>query len=135
MEQRPFWPPQRKIPPNTTQSIPAAWQSTEPNSVATRSILRSYSLCETLRQVNDQHRHGVDTAQGFISDIYPIVLWRWVDRKMFNDIWPLVESRNKRSFTVVDASAVTCIRERPGSLCVAIDDDLDGFGFEVYPKL
>ena len=82
-----------------------------------------------------QHRHGVDAARGFISDVYPTVLWRWVDLKMFNDIWPLVESTNKRSFNVVDASAVTCIRERPGSLCVAIDDDLDGFGFEVYPKL
>lgn len=81
-----------------------------------------------------QIRHGLAAASRFMADVYPLVMWRWVDRRMFDDIWPLVESEGRRGFTVVDASAVTCIRERPGSVCVAVDSGLAGFGFEIVPQ-
>ncbi len=98
-------------------------------------ILFSSSLVlgETLGLL--QIRHGIDAASRFMSDLYPLVVWRWVDRKMFDDVWRLVRSEDRRGFTVVDASAVTCIRERLGSVCVAIDDDLRRFDFEVYPHV
>ena len=91
----------------------------------------SFVLGETLGLL--QFRHGVEAATRFMADVYPLVMWRWVDAKMFDDMWDIVRNSVRRSFTVVDASAVTCIRERPGSVCVAIDTDLTGFGFDVYP--
>jgi len=80
-------------------------------------------------------RHGIGAAGKFMSEIYPLVVWRWIDEAMMGRIWNLVETQQKRSFTVVDASAVICIAERPGSVCVAVDEDLRAFHFEVFPKL
>lgn len=82
-----------------------------------------------------QIRHGLEAAGRFMTDIYPLVLWRWVDRTMFAEVWRLVEERNRRGFTAVDASLVVSIRERPGSFCIAVDKDLSGFGFEVVPQI
>lgn len=93
----------------------------------------SLVLGETLGLL--QIRHGVDAAKRFMTDIYPLVLWRWIDSAMLASIWNLVEAQHKRSFTAVDASAVVCIGERPGSVCVAVDEDLRGFGFEMFPKI
>jgi len=91
----------------------------------------SFVLGETLGLL--QFRHGVEAAERFMTDIYPLVMWRWVDAKMFDDVWKIVKDSGRRSLTVVDASAVTCIRERAGSVCVAVDTDLKGFGFDVLP--
>lgn len=81
-----------------------------------------------------QTRHGVDAAARFMTTIYPLIAWRWIDQDLFPEIWRLVQAVGARSFTAVDASAVVCIAEHPGSVCVAVDDDLRAFGFEVFPK-
>lgn len=91
----------------------------------------SLALGETLGLL--QFRHGVQAAERFMTDVYPLVMWRWVDAKMFEDVWDIVRSTGCRGLTVVDASAVACIRERAGSVCVAVDTDLTGFGFDVLP--
>jgi hypothetical protein len=91
----------------------------------------SFVLGETLGLL--QFRHGVQAADRFMTDVYPLVMWRWVDAKMFADVWDIVRSSGRRSLTVVDASAVACIRERAGSVCIAVDTDLSGFGFDVLP--
>jgi predicted nucleic acid-binding protein len=103
------------------------------SAVAARRTLFSSSLVlgEILGLL--QIRHGLEAAARFMADVYPLVMWRWVDRGMFEDIWRLVQSQGKRGFTVVDASAVFCVRERAGSVCVAVDEDLADFGFQVYP--
>ena len=93
----------------------------------------SLALGETLGLL--QFRHGLKAASRFMADVYPLVMWRWVDRKLFDEIWRLVDSEGKRTFTAVDASAVACMRERPGSVCVAVDADLARFEFEVFPEL
>jgi predicted nucleic acid-binding protein len=80
-----------------------------------------------------QFRHGLQAASRFMTDVFPLVRWRWVDAPMFDSIWRLVREEQRSSLTVVDASAVVCIRERPGSVCVAVDDDLRSFEFEVLP--
>jgi hypothetical protein len=67
--------------------------------------------------------------------VHPLVEWRWVDPPLFARIWKVVAQRGKRSFTVVDESAVVFIEDRPGSVCVAVDEDLEGLGFDVVPKL
>lgn len=92
----------------------------------------SFVLSEILGLL--QIRHGVDAARRFMMDVYPVVQWRWVDSKMYQEIWKLVISEKKRSFTVVDASAVVCVRDRPGSVCLAVDADLERFDFEVVPQ-
>jgi len=91
----------------------------------------SFVLGETLGLL--QFRHGVQAAQRFMTDVYPMVMWRWVDAKMFADVWDIVIGSGRRSLTVVDASAVACIHERAGSVCIAVDTDLTGFGFDVLP--
>lgn len=103
------------------------------SAVATGRTLFSSSLVlgEILGLL--QIRHGLEAAARFMADVYPLVMWRWLERGMFEDIWRLVQAQGKRGLTVVDASAVLCVRERPGSVCVAVDEDLTGFGFQVYP--
>jgi predicted nucleic acid-binding protein len=93
----------------------------------------SLVLGETLGLL--QMRHGVSMASRYMAEVYPLVVWRWIDEPMMRDIWRLVDTRRKRSFTAVDASAVVCIGERPGSVCVAVDDDLRAFDFDVFPVL
>ena len=68
-----------------------------------------------------------------MTDVYPLMMWRWVDAKMFADVWDIARISRRRSLTVVDASAVACIRERAGSVSIAVDTDLTGFGFYVLP--
>ena len=80
-----------------------------------------------------QFRHGLEAASRFMTDVYPLVRWRWIDAPLFDSIWRLVREENRRNLAVVDASAVVCIRERPGSVCVAVDDDLRRFEFDVLP--
>ncbi len=92
----------------------------------------SLVLGETLGLL--QIRHGIGAAGKFMTEIYPVVVWRWIDEALMLRIWNLVETQQKRSFTAVDASAVVCIEERPGSCCVAVDDDLRAFDFEVCPS-
>lgn len=91
----------------------------------------SFVLCETLGLL--QMRHGTKAVQTFLSRIFPLVRWRWVDEPLFVEICRLLQGRTSRTFTSVDASCVACVQERPGSDCIAVDEDLRGFGFDVYP--
>ena len=95
-------------------------------------ISTSLVLGETLGLL--QHRHGVDAARRFIENIYPAVSWRWVDENLLSNAWQILEERNRRGFTIVDASVVAAVRERPGCVCAAFDPDLGRFGFEVLPS-
>lgn len=96
-----------------------------------RLFSSSFVLCETLGLLD--RRHGRAGAAAFLDDVFPVVEWRWVDEVLFEAIRLIHARRRRRGFTIVDASAVACIAERPGSLCVAIDDGLRGLGFEVHP--
>jgi predicted nucleic acid-binding protein len=91
----------------------------------------AFVLCETLGLL--QTRHGLGAARTFLTGVFPLVEWRWIDETLFAKIRDVLESRSSRAFTIVDASCVVCVRERAGSDCIAVDDDLRGFGFEVYP--
>lgn len=94
-------------------------------------ISTSLVLGETLGLM--QHRHGVDAARRFMQSIYPAVSWRWVDSGLLREAWRILDEKNLRGFTIVDASVVAAIAERPGCACAAFDPDLTGFGFEVVP--
>jgi predicted nucleic acid-binding protein len=91
----------------------------------------SFVLCETVGLL--QIRHGAKAVQTFLTKLYPLVQWRWVDEALFIEIRNLLQEKSARAFTSVDASCVVCTRERPGSVCVAVDADLRGFGFDVFP--
>jgi predicted nucleic acid-binding protein len=103
------------------------------SAVRAGEVLRSTSLVlgETLGLL--QTRHGFAAAARFMDAVYPIIEWRWVDDSLFDEAWRVAATRNARSFTIVDASVVACIREHPGTVCVAVDDDLAAFEFAVEP--
>ncbi len=92
----------------------------------------SFVLCETLGLL--QIRHGVKASRLFMDKVFPAVEWRWVDRALFQRLWELAQEHSRRSFTLVDASVVACIEQLPGSVCVAVDDDLRTFNFPVLPS-
>ncbi|MFH1436445.1 MAG: PIN domain-containing protein [Pseudomonadota bacterium] len=93
----------------------------------------SFVLCETLGLL--QIRHGMAAAGLFMERLYPLVEWIWVDELMHQRMWELVRARKKRGFTIVDASVVACVEQRPGSVCIAVDKEMEKFGFEVLPVL
>jgi predicted nucleic acid-binding protein len=80
-----------------------------------------------------EFRQGLEAASRFMTDVFPLVLWPWVDAPLFDSLWCLVREKQRRRLRLVDARAVVCIRERPGSVCVAVDDDLRRFEFDVLP--
>jgi predicted nucleic acid-binding protein len=91
----------------------------------------SFVLCETMGLL--QARHGSAAVTTFVGNVFPMVEWRWVDEALFERICQILSGRTSRAFTSVDASCVACVLERPGSDCIALDEDLKGFGFEVHP--
>lgn len=92
----------------------------------------SFVLSETLGLL--QIRHGLEAARLFMDRIYPALEWRWVDDALLERMWRIHVSRSERGFTIVDASIVACIEDRPGCACLAVDDGLRGLGFEVLPE-
>ena len=94
-------------------------------------ISTSLVLGETLGLL--QHRHGVGAARRFVESIYPAVSWRWVEARLMQKAWQILDERNRREFTIVDGSVVAAVKERSGCRCMAFDPDLKGFGFEVLP--
>lgn len=91
----------------------------------------SFVLCETLGLL--QMRHGLRAVQTFLERVHPLIAWRWVDEALFVEIRRIMQARPSRGLTSVDASCIACVRERPGSACIAVDDDLRGLGFDVLP--
>jgi len=94
-------------------------------------VSTSFVLSETQDLL--QVRHGLKAAKVFMDRVYPAVEWRWVDEDMFGRMLKIHAGQKERGFTIVDASVVACIEERPGSACLAVDEGLSGFGFEVLP--
>lgn len=97
-----------------------------------RLISTSLVLGETLGLL--QVRHGFQAAEVFMQKIHPVIVWRWVDQAMFSRMWPICKGRRLRGFTIVDASVVACMEEHPGATCIALDEDLKGFGFPLLPE-
>ena len=80
-----------------------------------------------------QIRHGRPAAAAFTEKVAPRVEWRWVDDALLRRALVAHAEKPGRGFTLVDACGVVCVRDRPGSVCVALDSDFEGRGFDVVP--
>ena len=90
----------------------------------------SYVLVESIALI--QRRLGYSVLKAFVESVTEVFSIIWVGEKIHRDAWALVEQRQGREFSFVDATTILIAKEIDAHV-VTFDDSFKKVGIKTLP--
>lgn len=98
-------------------------------SCTTTLVTTNYVLVEAVALV--QNRLGLQAAKGFLAEMAPVMIVRWIDEQTHSSAYTLWLATNRRPVSFVDASSFVVMRELGLLEAFAYDKHFVDQGFTV----